>query len=35
MKVSNHISRKEHKLLLITAFLTTVIAFSNFTFQVV
>ncbi len=35
MKANNYISRKKYKLLLITAFLTSVIAFSNFTFQVI
>lgn len=35
MKTNNHISKKEFKLLLVVSFITSVIAFSNFTFQVI
>ena len=33
MKANNHISKKEHKLLLVIAFITFIIAFSNLTYQ--
>lgn len=35
MRTNNHISKKEFNLLLVVAFITSVIAFSNFTFQVI